>query len=136
MSAEMSMKSAAEIKKTEWTVAANFESVGPKRDALNVSNSQREAASAQTKGSAASRDVIISSEGGDPAVRAIQWTDRRMSQITKELSDPNLGMASRYALLTETDRLSVAAETVMMAARARQALYDTVMRNILLSETA
>lgn len=51
MAIGMDTQRTADIKRTDLSVAANIESVGPKRNAILVNNAQREAVILQAKAS-------------------------------------------------------------------------------------
>ena len=132
MAIGMDTQKIEDIKKVDFCIAANIENAGPKRNATSVNNAERITAISQTKSDEKAQSTIPGADDGDPAVSALQFTDKRLDQITKELTDLSLGTAPRYALLMETNRLSVAAQTVIMAAQKEQQLHEAVMRRMLL----
>lgn len=130
----MSIKNVAEIKKTDWSVAANSEVVGPKRTAIAVNNAAREVSASQAKASERAQSIIIGPEDGK-AAEALQWlADERPDQITREVTSPEYrpSAAGSFLVNSELNRLSASAQTVLMPAQASMKLHELIMRQILL----
>jgi len=123
----MDTQRTADIKKTDLSVAANIESVGPKRNAILVNNAQREAVILQAKASERAQNSIIG-EDRDPAVNAMKWIDERYFNMLQESTSQGLGLSKLVSSVYELDRLSVMTSAVDTVLKARQ---EQLMRTLL-----
>lgn len=124
----------AEIKKTDWSVAANFETVGPKRNATVVNNAERETASTQARAAEKSLKIAIGPED-EKILQAIQWlSEERPAQLTRALTsdlDYSSSASAAFAVSDEMRRNSIAAQTMLMPSRAKHQLQDLINRMLL-----
>lgn len=109
-------------------VAANFETVVPKRDTTAANNAQRETVASQAKASERAQSAIVGSQDGDPAVNDMKWIDERYFKILQESTSQESGLSKTTSSIYELDRLGVTASAVNMAAKAR---HEQLMRALL-----
>ncbi|MFA5104713.1 MAG: hypothetical protein WC527_06015 [Candidatus Margulisiibacteriota bacterium] len=130
MATGMDIQKVADIKKVDFSVAANFETVGPKRNATAISNAQREVITSQAKSSERAQSIAISPSDAKVA-EALQWlTSKRPDQLTDSLTSRDYvpSAESSFAVNAEMNRLGRAAETLLMAAQAKQKMQERLMR--------
>ncbi len=119
---------------TDKSVAANIESIGPKRSAAKVDNSQRETAVSQSKASEQSRSIAVGANYGGAVLEAIDFIEKRFSQMQDQAASRMFEPSARNAFLMNMEINARLAQmrTLLSAAQAQQKLHEMIMRSALL----